>query len=255
MRVPRPHKAWHSRGYLPHLDQPELIQFVTFRLSDSVPAEAVAAWKEELALTGREPADDPRRAELRERIEHYSDQGHGACWLRDERIAESIEKALLHFDGARYRLLAWVVMPNHVHALLETLPGFPLGGVVHSWKSFSAKQANELLGRTGSFWMQDYFDRYIRGEEHFVAAIRYIEQNPVKAGLVRSANDWQWGSASGKDMGETPVSRGVVPFLGLAGLRPDAGGRPCLPGTRRSQGIRRSVPSRTGPRAQADPVA
>ena len=207
-RASRPHKEWHSRGYLPHLDQPELIQFVTFRLSDSVPAEVVAAWKAKLALTGREPADDPRCAELRERIERYSDQGHGACWLRDERIAESIEKTLLHFDGVRYRLLAWVIMPNHVHALLETLPGFPLGGVVHSWKSFSAKQANRLLGRTGPFWMQDYFDRYIRDEEHFAAAREYIEQNPVKAGLVRSADDWQWGSASGKDAGGTPAFPG-----------------------------------------------
>ena len=207
-RASRPHKAWHSRGYLPHLDQPELIQFVTFRLSDSVPAEVVAAWKVELALTGREPADDPRCTELRERIERYSDQGHGACWLRDERIAESIEKTLLHFDGVRYRLLAWVIMPNHVHALLETLPGFPLGGVVHSWKSFSAKQVNKLLGRTGPFWMQDYFDRYIRDEEHLAAAREYIEQNPVKAGLVRSAGDWQWGSASGKDAGETPALPG-----------------------------------------------
>ena len=211
-RAARPHKAWHGRGYLPYLDQPESIQFVTFRLSDSVPAEIVAAWKEELALTGREPADDPRCAKLRERIERYSDQGHGACWLRDERIAEQVEKTLLHFDGARYRLLAWVVMPNHVHALLETLPGFPLGGVVHSWKSFSAKQANKLLGRTGPFWMQDYSDRCIRGEEHFVAAIRYIEQNPVKAGLVRSASDWQWGSVSGKDAGETPAFLRDTPF-------------------------------------------
>ena len=203
-----PHKSWHSRGYLPHLDQPELIQFVTFRLSDSVPAEVVTAWKEELALTGREPADDPRLAELRERIERYSDQGHGACWLRDDRIAASVQKTLLHFDGVRYRLLAWVIMPNHVHALIETLPGFPLGGIVHSWKSFSAKQANKLLGRIGPFWMEDYFDRYIRSEEHFVAATQYIEQNPVKAGLVRSADDWQWGSVLGKDAGETPAFPG-----------------------------------------------
>ena len=207
-RASRPHKSWHSRGYLPHLDQPELTQFVTFRLSDSVPAEVVAAWKEELALTGREPADDPRRAELRKRIEHYSDQGHGACWLRDDRIAASVQKTLLHFDGVRYRLLAWVIMPNHVHALIETLPGFPLGGVVHSWKSFSAKQANKLLGRTGPFWMEDYFDRYIWSEEHFVAATQYIEQNPVKAGLAPSADDWQWGSVSGKDAGETPAFPG-----------------------------------------------
>ena len=115
---------------------------------------------------------------------------------------------MLHFDGVRYRMLAWVIMPNHVHALLETLPAFPLGGIVHSWKSFSAKQANKILGRIGPFWMRDYFDRYVRGEEHLMAAMEYIEQNPVKAGLVRSANDWRWGSASGKDAGGTPAFPG-----------------------------------------------
>ena len=73
--------------------------------------------------------------------------------------------------------------------------------------SSSAKQANKLLGRTGPFWMQDYFDRYIRDEEHFAAAREYIEQNPVKADLVQSAGDWQWGSASGKDAGGTPASQ------------------------------------------------
>ena len=124
----RPHKAWHSRGYIPHLDQPGLIQFVTFRLSDSVPAEAVSRWKDELNITSDTSADDPRCATLRRRIEQWADQGHGACWLRDQRVAKGVEDALLHFDGVRYRLLAWVVMPNHLHALIETFPGFPLDG-------------------------------------------------------------------------------------------------------------------------------
>jgi len=218
-RAPRPHKDWNSRGYLPHLDKPGMTQSITFRLADSIPTEVLTAWKTELALTGGEAADDPRCAELRERIERYADQGHGACWLRDERVAEQVENALMHFDGERYRLLAWSVMPNHVHALIETLPGFPLGDIVHSWKSFTAKQANKLLDRAGEFWMPDYFDRYIRDEKHLAAVTDYIEQNPVKAGLVRSAGDWRWSSASKKTAGGTPALPGF--WHGAQGLAED----------------------------------
>ena len=105
---------------------------------------------------------------------------------------EAGQDALLHFDGGRYRLLAWVIMPNHLHAVVETLPGFPLDGVIHSWKSFTAKRANRLLGRTGAFWMGDYFDRYVRDEAHLWDVMRYMEENPVKAGLVRLAREWPW---------------------------------------------------------------
>ena len=195
-RASRPHKAWHSRGYLPHLDQPDIIQSITFRLADSVPADVIAAWKSELALKGREATSDPRCAELRERIERYAGQGHGACRLRDERIAGQVEDALLHYDGVRYRLLSWVIMPNHVHAMIETTPGFPLEAVVHSWKSFTAKQVNKILGRSGQVWEEDYFDRYIRDKNHLSTVVDYIEQNPVKAGLVDTASDWRWSSAS-----------------------------------------------------------
>ena len=218
-RASRPHKDWHSRGYLPHLDEPGMIQSITFRLANSIPIEVLTAWKTELALTGGEAADDPRCAELREQIERYADQGHGACWLRHERVAEQVENALMHFDGERYRLLAWSVMPNHVHALIETLPGFPLGDIVHSWKSFTAKQANKLLDRTGKFWMPDYFDRYIRDEKHLATVTDYIEQNPVKAGLVRSAGDWRWSSASKKTAGGTPALPGF--WHGAQGLAED----------------------------------
>ena len=105
-RASRPHKAWHNRGYLPHFDEAGTVQFLTFRLVDAVPAEMVAAWKTELKLSGEEVADDPRCAQLRRRIERYADQGHGACWLKDARVAEVVRDALLHFDSERYRLLA-----------------------------------------------------------------------------------------------------------------------------------------------------
>ena len=105
---------------------------------------------------------------------------------------------MLHFDGARNHLLAWAIMPNHVHTLIEVFDGFPLDDVIHTWKSFTAKQANRLLGRGGRFWAPDYYDRQVRDDEHLAAVTDYIEQNPVKAGLVRFAEDWPWGSASTK---------------------------------------------------------
>ena len=188
----RPHKAWHDRGYLPHFDEAGTVQFLTFRLVDAVPAATVTTWKTDLKLSGGEKADDPRCARLRGLIERFADQGHGACWLKDGRVAQVVQDALLHFDGERYRLLAWVIMPNHVHAVIETLPGFPLDGVIHSWKSFTAKRANRLLGRSGAFWMGDYFDRYVRDEAHLWDVRRYMEENPVKAGLVRAAREWPW---------------------------------------------------------------
>jgi len=180
-------KGWHSRGYLPHLDHPGLVQFVTFRLEDSLPAAV-------LRRISAEIGDDD--AEQYRRTERYLDAGHGACWLRRPEIATLVQDALLHFDGARYRLLAWVVMPNHVHALVGTAPNFPLPGVVQSWKGFTARAANTLLGRKREFWHRDYYDRYIRDDTHLAAVVRYIDENPVKAQLVRTAQDWPYSSAS-----------------------------------------------------------
>jgi putative transposase len=146
------HKGWHSRGYLPHFDSAETIQFVTFRLADSLPravAESLARSPDNLAETDRS-----------------LDGGLGACWLREPAIAQMIQDAILHFDGQRYRLLAWCIMPNHVHVVVEPTEGNRLGAIVHTWKSFSAAQANRTLGRRGPFWHRDYFDRFIRDEGH-----------------------------------------------------------------------------------------
>jgi REP element-mobilizing transposase RayT len=123
------------------------------------------------------------------------DDGLGSCSLREPVVAAVVHDALHHFDGTRYWLIAWVIMPNHVHALIEQAGGFPLGDIVHAWKSFTAKQANKQLGRTGAFWAPDYFDRYIRDQTHFDTAVHYIHENPVKAGLVARADEWRWSSA------------------------------------------------------------
>ena len=94
------------------------------------------------------------------------------------------------------RLMEWVIMPNHVHLLAEFFAGSLLSEVVKSWKSFSAHEANRILGRSGQFWQEEYFDRFIRDDVHVENARRYIRENPVQASLVKHPEDWPYGSAS-----------------------------------------------------------
>ena len=175
------HKGWHSRGYLPHFDSQDTIQFVTYRLADSLPKEALARIR---------MAAQPES--LRDEM---LDHGWGACWLGQPDIAELVENGFLEFDGSRYRLHARTIMPNHVHVLISSVAGVTLGSVISSWKRFTAREANRQLGRSGAFWQDDYWDRFIRNEEHFFATVEYIDQNPVKAGLASDSRSWPWGSA------------------------------------------------------------
>ena len=184
-------KGWYSRGYLPHFDRPNLIQVITFRLHDSMPRVRLEEWERELLFL----TPDQRAVERQKRIAAYLDAGHGNCWLREPEIAALVEDAFLHFDGKRYRLLAWVVMPNHVHVMAEMFEGFLLEKVVQSWKTWTAKCANRILGRDGAFWGRDYHDRYIRDEEHLAWAKSYIEENPTKARLCPAPEKWRWSSA------------------------------------------------------------
>ena len=183
----QPHKGWYSRGYLPHLDQPGLVQGITFRLHDSMLVERREEWESLLAV-----ADVGERLL---RIEEYLNAGYGSCVLRDHRVGLLVQDALQHLDGQRYRLLAWVVMPNHVHVLIETLQGWSLPGIVHSWKSFTAHQVNRLLGRKGPLWSREFFDRAVRDGRHLKRAVRYVHDNPVKAGLVAEPEVWPFSSA------------------------------------------------------------
>jgi putative transposase len=175
-------KGWHSRGYLPHFDSPEIVQHLVLRVADSLPVATIEALPEESRLRFQS-------------FDDALDLGHGAAPLRRADLAAIVESAMLHFDGDRYRLAAWSVMPNHVHALLAQAEGFPLDGIVHSWKSFTAHEINRMSARNGQFWAADYFDRFIRDETHFHRTIDYIEQNPVKAGLAAEAADWRFSSA------------------------------------------------------------
>jgi putative transposase len=135
-------------------------------------------------------------AERRRRLDAMIDEGLGACLLRAPEFAAIVGDALLHFDAVRYRLIARVVMPNHVHVLIEQLDGFRLGDIVQSWKSFTAKEINKRRNASGRVWAPDYFDRFIRDVTHFGNAVRYIEENPVNAGLAAHPQDWPFSSAA-----------------------------------------------------------
>ena len=186
-----PENGWHTRGYVPHFDGGPVPQTVTFRLSDSFPGNRLGEWEEELA---RMPSTQAER-ERRRRIEEYLDEGIGSTWLKRPDVAEIVQQTLLHFNGHRYEMHAWTIMPNHVHALLTPRSGHSLSTILHSWKSFTGTQANKILGRTGPFWQTEYFDRFVRNAEHFTAAVEYIENNPVKAGLCQAPKEWRFSSS------------------------------------------------------------
>ena len=173
------------------------MQMVTFRLADSLPGSVY-----ETILASAKTDEDRFK-----RLDGLIDRGRGACILKREDIAAIVEGALQHFDGERYRLLAWVLMPNHVHVLIEQSEGYSLSDILHSWKSFTSKKINMLEGTTGAVWASDYHDRFVRNAEHYENALRYIEQNPVKAGLVSHAEEWLFSSAYKKrrNAGGTPA--------------------------------------------------
>jgi len=185
-------KDWYERGYVPHFDGGPIPQMVTFRLIDAFPGTCLKDWQLELSTMNPIEAE----CERRRRIEEYLDKGYGSALLSQPRIAELVSQAVRYFDGDRYDLHAWCVMPNHVHAFLTPKPEMSLPGILHSWKSFTANKANKLLDRHGSFWQREYFDRFVRDQKHFVAAIEYIENNPVKAGLAVDPTAWPFGSAA-----------------------------------------------------------
>jgi alanyl-tRNA synthetase/REP element-mobilizing transposase RayT len=187
-----------SRGYLPHWEREGGTYFVTFGLADSLPEHARAEIEQERkhiedkAKFARRELSEAEQRRLDElysvRMEEILNAGHGACHFKDERCAKVMADALRHFDGDRYKLHAWCVMPNHVHVVFRPMPGFKLADLLHSWKSFVAHECNKLLGRKGEFWRRESFDRLIRDENEFSEKIDYVVRNPSAAGL----KDWTW---------------------------------------------------------------
>ncbi len=179
----------HERN-LPLWQQDEIWQFITWRLADSIPKSILNRWKiekEDWLRLHAKPWDQLTEKEYYNRfgarLDHWLDAGHGSCLLRQNVCAIIVANALKHFCGKRYEIGAFVVMPNHVHVLFRPFPEQIVSAILHSWKSFSAKEINKLLSKTGTVWQEEYWDRMIRNERHLFACLEYIEENPKKAKL------------------------------------------------------------------------
>ena len=202
----------HCRGYLPHIENKQY-QMITFRLYDSVPKEVVEEWKEMLSLLGgqltssqREQQERPPRRHsfstykteadrLLALLDKYEDAGYGSCVLKNDNVAKIVHDAIFFYHGKKYNVISWCIMPNHVHVLIEVMKNISLSSILHSWRSFSSNEINKVLNRSGRLWMPEYFDRFIRDNDHFNNVVDYIHNNPVKAGLVKEATDYKWSSA------------------------------------------------------------
>ena len=165
---------------LPHWQQGEALQFVTFRLKDSLPQAKLREWKNQRntwLLKHPKPWDDATLAsyhrEFTSQFEHWLDQGYGKCLLKGGVQRQILEAVLHHDHGTRAEFISWVIMPNHVHLLFR--PMYPIKELLRNWKSISAKQIG-----SGSLWQRNYRDTILRNSRHFEAVVRYIRNNPAK---------------------------------------------------------------------------
>jgi len=199
----------HSRGYLPHVKREGATYFVTFRLADALPHEVLLQFEREQAERRRllhqaqqqgwatKDSEEAIHRDFHRKLERYLDQGRGACYLRRPEIAELVANALVYFEGQRYFLRDWVVMPNHVHAVLWPMPNVLLSDVLKSWKQYTSRRAKRSLGLgEAPFWQPESYDHWIRDDEENARICRYVRNNPVSAGLCARSEDWRWSSAS-----------------------------------------------------------
>ena len=169
------------RGRLPHWEREGGLYFVTFRTADSLPKKMLQETRARLRMSGKSD-------HLRQRaFEKLMDSAAGSCPFKNEQCASVVADALRGLHG-QCRLLAWCVMPNHVHFVARLLPGMTLSRVMHSLKSYSAKRINRLMNKTGPVWEREYYDRLIRDSDELQRAISYILRNTEKAGL----KGWRW---------------------------------------------------------------
>ena len=177
-----------SRGYLHHWESPQGTYFVTFRLADSLPKAEMEKLRWELQEANQIANRDLEKArllkrEIHRRLEKSLDRAGGGCLLRAPEAAAVVAKALLHFDGVRYRLFAWCVMPNHVHAVFQPAPGWKIAQILHSWKSYTSRKIGETAGKSGAIWQREYYDHLIREGGDFDRVVRYVCGNPIKSVL------------------------------------------------------------------------
>lgn len=215
--IMKTHPTFYRRN-LPHWHPPGAAIFATWRLKDSLPMSAVKRLRETHRLLKREAErkglsiedlDLRINKKLFAMMDEFLDRAAaGPTWLREPAIANKMQDALLNIYAHLYKLWAYVVMPNHVHVLVKPRPAIPsvnapademvsLSDITKRLKGYAAREANKLLCLTGqSFWQTESFDHWPRDEDEFYRIVAYIENNPVKAGLVLIAEDWPWSSAA-----------------------------------------------------------
>jgi putative DNA methylase len=222
-----------TRGNLPHWFVHGAAHFVTYRLAGTLPAEVMQSMRERKRSLLARPLVDGQTPAQRREIAHkllfadydsYLDRQRGIDWLIRPTVASMIRRNLYHHNGSKFRLLSYCVMPNHVHVLLIPIEkdadargavgadagsvgyvdndigeradsGSRLSAIMHSLKSYTANEANKLLGRTDAFWQRESYDHWVRDDAELERIVAYIIANPVKAGLAKSPHEWLWGSA------------------------------------------------------------
>ena len=186
-----------GRKALPHWELEGGCYAVTFRLGDSLPKRVLESLIQErealanaLRMKGVLTAVEQQSLAhaMKKKVESWLDAGRGACHLRRPEIAAVVAHALGAFHGERYRLVAWCVMPNHVHVVVQPFEGFTLEKVMHSWKSYTAHTCNKILGRAGAFWQRESYDHLLRNAQDLQHAVEYALTNPENAGLKA----WPW---------------------------------------------------------------
>ncbi len=212
-----------TRRDLPHWYVPGAVHFITYRLADTIPAEVLHRLRCERDARLHATPEGLSLAENRERAhkryfaayDRYLDHTCRLDWLAQPRVAALIRGNLHHHNGSKYHLLAYCVMPNHVHVLLQPLAAAdgsapvaprgppeeapdglsPLAGVMHSLKSYTAHEANRLLGRSGRFWLGESYDHWVRDDDELERIVQYIAANPVQARLATEPHGWFFCSA------------------------------------------------------------
>ncbi|MGC9261094.1 MAG: Eco57I restriction-modification methylase domain-containing protein, partial [Phycisphaerae bacterium] len=172
---------------LPHWRQTGVTYFVTFRTADSLPQQRLQQWlteKQQWLAAHPEPRDDQAKQEyyerFPERIEHWLDQGYGACHLKSPTIRQIVENALRYFDGQRYTLDTFAIAGNHVHVLVTPKDSHEIFDILHSWKSFTANAINKHLCQSGAFWQKESFDHIVRSGHQLERIRRYIREHEDK---------------------------------------------------------------------------
>ncbi len=181
-----------TENRLPHWQQEGSVYFVTWRLADSIPQHLLERWHQEREIWLKihpEPWSKDDAKEYHERfsqsIDAWLDAGHGSCSLRDPGCRNIISSSFDHFNEQRCKMLSYVIMPNHVHLCFVLHEEWSLQSLINTWKRWTSTKINKQLGKTGVFWMPDYFDRLIRDAGHLHRVFRYIRNNPLKGKLQK----------------------------------------------------------------------